>query len=155
MARLAITLPSGERFRIEGQTREPIADLEIHSYNFIGDVIRHGDIGVAESFFRWPLVVERRHAFLELFCYNERIIHERIDGNPLARFLMRVKHWLHRNTKRQAQRNIAAHYDLGNDFYEMWLDPSMTYSSALYQTGANDLESAQRAKYKALADAPG
>jgi cyclopropane-fatty-acyl-phospholipid synthase len=152
---LAITLPTGERFRIEGQTREPVADLEIHSYNFIGNVIRHGDIGVAESYFDGHWTSSDVTRFLELFCYNERIIHERIDGNPLARFLMRVKHWLHRNTKRQAQRNIAAHYDLGNAFYEKWLDPSMTYSSALYQTGANDLESAQRAKYKALADAAG
>jgi len=152
---LAITLPTGERFRIEGQSKDPVADLEIHSYNFIGDVIRHGDIGVAESFFEghWSSTDVTR--FLELFCYNERIIHERINGNPVARFLMRVKHWLHRNTKRQAQRNISAHYDLGNDFYQEWLDPSMTYSSALFQTGANDLESAQRAKYKALADATG
>ena len=152
---LAITLPTGERFRIEGQTKEPVADLEIRSYNFIGNVIRHGDIGVAESFFEGHWTSSDVTRFLELFCYNDRIIHERIDGNPVARVLMRMKHWFHRNTKRQAKRNIAAHYDLGNAFYEEWLDPSMTYSSALFQTGANDLESGQRAKYKALADATG
>lgn len=152
---LAITLPSGERFRIQGHNLEPVADLEIHSYGFIGNVIRHGDIGVAESFFEghWSSTDVTR--FLELFCYNEHIIHERMMGNPLARFAMRVKHWLHKNTRRQAQRNISAHYDLGNTFYEQWLDPSMTYSSALFQTGANDMQSAQMAKYAALADATG
>lgn len=152
---LAITLPTGERFRIQGHNLEPVADLEIHSYGFIGNVIRHGDIGVAESFFEghWSSTDVTR--FLELFCYNEQIIHERMMGNPFARFVMRVKHWLHKNTRRQAQRNISAHYDLGNHFYEQWLDPSMTYSSALFQTGANDMQNAQKAKYAALADATG
>ncbi|MFK7792794.1 MAG: class I SAM-dependent methyltransferase [Devosiaceae bacterium] len=152
---LAITLPTGERFRIEGQSADPVADIEIHDYAFISGVIRHGDIGVAESFFEGHWSSSNVTRFLELFCYNERIIHERINSNPIARFVMRTKHWFHRNTKRQAQKNISAHYDLGNDFYEEWLDPTMTYSSALFQTGANDLESAQRAKYKALADATG
>lgn len=152
---LAITLPSGERFRIEGRVSEPVADLEIRSFGFIGNVIRHGDIGVAESFFEGHWTSSDVTRFLELFCYNEQIIHERIMGNPISRFAMRLKHWLHRNTRRQAQRNISAHYDLGNNFYEQWLDPSMTYSSALFQTGANDMQSGQKAKYAALADATG
>lgn len=152
---LAISLPSGERFRIEGKTKDPIADIQIHSYDFIGGVIRNGDIGVADGFLdgHWSSTDVTR--FLELFCHNAQIIHDRIDSNPIARLVLRVRHWLNRNTKFQAQRNIAAHYDLGNSFYEVWLDPSMTYSSALYQTGAPDLESAQRAKYHALADATG
>ena len=152
---LAITLPTGEKFRIEGRKSGPVADLEIRDYAFLGNVVRHGDIGVAESFFAGHWTSSHVTRFLELFCYNEQIIHERMEGNPVARTLMRIKHWLHRNTRAQAKRNIAAHYDLGNAFYEQWLDPSMTYSSALYQTGANDLEAAQRAKYAALADATG
>ncbi|MBV6657301.1 MAG: class I SAM-dependent methyltransferase [Devosiaceae bacterium] len=150
---LAITLPTGERFRVEGRIAEPVADLHIRSYAFLGNVIRHGDIGVAESFFDGHWTSSDVTRFLELFCHNEQIIHDRMQGNPMARLAMRIKHWMHRNTRKQAKRNIAAHYDLGNAFYERWLDPSMTYSSALYQTGANDLESAQRAKYAALADA--
>ncbi|MEM6712753.1 MAG: cyclopropane-fatty-acyl-phospholipid synthase family protein [Pseudomonadota bacterium] len=152
---LAITLPGGERFRIEGHSKDPVADLHIRNYAFIGNVVRHGDIGVAESFFDGHWTSSDVTRFLELFCYNEQIIHERIDGNPFARLAMRFKHFLHRNTRKQAQRNIAAHYDLGNAFYEEWLDPSMTYSSALFGTGANDLQSAQKAKYKELADATG
>lgn len=150
---LAITLPTGEKFRIEGQNKDPVADLEINTYAFIGEVVRNGDIGLAESFFEGHWTSTDVTQFLELFCYNEAIIHEQMERHPLARVFLRVKHWLHRNTKRQARKNISAHYDLGNSFYEEWLDPSMTYSSALFQTGANDLESAQRAKYVALADA--
>ena len=150
---LAITLPTGERFRIEGHVKEPVADLEIRSYAFLGNVIRQGDIGVAESFMAGHWTSSDVTRFLELFCYNEQIIHERLDGNPVARLFLRFKHWLHRNTRRQARRNISSHYDMGNRFYEQWLDPSMTYSSALFQTGANDLQSAQKAKYAALADA--
>ena len=153
---LAITLPTGEKFRIEGNDPSvTVADLEIRNYAFIGNVVRHGDIGVAESFFAGHWTSSDVTRFLELFCLNEQIIHDRIAGNPVARFMMRLKHWLHRNTRAQAKRNISAHYDLGNAFYEQWLDPSMTYSSALYRTGANDLEGAQEAKYAALADATG
>ena len=136
---LAITLPTGERFRVEGHQPDPVADIEILSYAFIGDVIRHGDIGVAESFFDGHWTSSDVTKFLELFCYNEQIIHDQMKSNPLARLFMKVKHWLHRNTRKQAKRNISAHYDLGNAFYEVWLDPSMTYSSALYQNVANDL----------------
>ena len=150
---LAVTLPGGEKFRIEGRRQGPVADLTITSYAFLGEVIRHGDIGVAEAFFEGHWTSSDVTKFLELFCYNEQIIHERIEGNPVARFFMRLKHWLHRNTRGQAKRNISAHYDLGNAFYEAWLDPSMTYSSGLFQRGANDLETAQRHKYAALADA--
>ncbi|RVA52752.1 cyclopropane-fatty-acyl-phospholipid synthase family protein, partial [Mesorhizobium sp. M7A.F.Ca.CA.001.08.1.1] len=65
--------------------------------------------------------------------------------------VQRIRHWFNQNTRTGSKRNISAHYDLGNAFYKQWLDPSMTYSSALYTTGANDLESAQAAKYRALA----
>ncbi|MEM1286742.1 MAG: cyclopropane-fatty-acyl-phospholipid synthase family protein [Pseudomonadota bacterium] len=152
---LAISLPGGERFRVEGSVKDPIADLEITDYAFLASVAKHGDIGIAESFFdeHWTSTDVTR--FLELFCYNEHIIHERINGSWAARLIMRLRHLLNTNTKRQAKRNISAHYDLGNAFYEAWLDPSMTYSSALFQTGANDLQSAQTSKYAALADATG
>ena len=67
------------------------------------------------------------------------------------RWLQVLRHWLNRNTKRQARRNIHAHYDLGNAFYSAWLDPTMTYSSALFDAGANDLAAAQLRKYQSLA----
>jgi cyclopropane-fatty-acyl-phospholipid synthase len=95
-------------------------------------------------------------AFLELFLVNDEAIQEYANGKGgITRIVERVRHWMNTNTKKGSQRNISAHYDLGNDFYKQWLDPTMTYSSALYSTGANDLQSAQNAKYRALAEATG
>src|SRR5688572_24623166 len=73
-----------------------------------------------------------------------------VRGRPLVRWAMTVAHWLNANTRAGARRNIEAHYDLGNDFYRLWLDPSMTYSAARFD-GADALEAAQREKYAALA----
>jgi cyclopropane-fatty-acyl-phospholipid synthase len=80
---------------------------------------------------------------------------ELYDGFPglgLIRAFENLRHWLRRNSKGQAKRNIAAHYDLGNDFYGLWLDETMTYSSALFDKGQEPLERAQRRKYAAMAD---
>ena len=74
-------------------------------------------------------------------------------GNPLTRAFQVVRHWLNRNTRRQARRNIYAHYDIGNAFYSAWLDPSMTYSSALFEDDTPDLTAAQHNKYRRLAEA--
>jgi cyclopropane-fatty-acyl-phospholipid synthase len=71
----------------------------------------------------------------------------------VMRSVQLVRHWFNRNTKRQARRNIYAHYDIGNAFYSAWLDPSMTYSSALYEDHTPDLTSAQNNKYRRLAEA--
>ena len=66
--------------------------------------------------------------------------------------ITKIGHWFNRNSMAGSKRNIAAHYDLGNAFYEKWLDPSMTYSSAIFRDGANSLEEAQEAKYRSLAE---
>ena len=74
-------------------------------------------------------------------------------GKPLTRAFQVVRHWFNRNTRRQARRNIYAHYDIGNAFYSAWLDPSMTYSSALFEDDTTDLTAAQHNKYRRLAEA--
>src|ERR1700716_4601657 len=76
-----------------------------------------------------------------------------LGDNPLMRFVQIVRHWFNRNTRRQARRNIHAHYDIGHAFYSAWLDPSMTYSSALFEDGTADLTTAQNNKYRRLAEA--
>jgi uncharacterized membrane protein len=70
----------------------------------------------------------------------------------LVRAYEKLRFWMQGNSKRQAKKNISYHYDLGNDFYSLWLDDTMTYSSALFETGQESTEAAQRAKYAALAD---
>src|SRR5260370_17410377 len=76
-----------------------------------------------------------------------------LTGKALVRTLQTIRHWFNRNTRRQARRNIYAHYDIGNAFYSAWLDPSMTYSSALYEDGTADLTAAQHNKHRRLPEA--
>src|SRR6202022_3273267 len=91
--------------------------------------------------------------FLYLFCLNHNLIQAMLADKPLIRFVQIVRHWFNRNTRRQARRNIYAHYDIGNAFYSAWLDPSMTYSSALFEDDTPDLTAAQNNKYRRLAEA--
>jgi cyclopropane-fatty-acyl-phospholipid synthase len=115
-----------------------------------------GTIGVAETYMDGDWQSPDITAFLELFLINGEAAEKYSNGRKgIMRVFERIRHWMNTNTKTGSKRNISAHYDLGNDFYKQWLDPTMTYSSALYSTGANDLQSAQNAKYRALAEATG
>jgi cyclopropane-fatty-acyl-phospholipid synthase len=153
---LTITTPERKLFRIEGQNPGPDAQLVLNNWRLPARAMSGATIGVAESYMDGDWESPDVTTFLELFVVNEDE-GERIAGgnNWLLTTFQRFRHWLNDNTRRRAQRNIQAHYDLGNAFYQKWLDPSMTYSSALYETGANDLESAQAAKYRALAQDAG
>ncbi|NRG19058.1 class I SAM-dependent methyltransferase [Rhizobiales bacterium] len=150
---LTIETPEGIRLRIEGKEAGPKADLKIHQWRFVRRVIDGGDIGVAEAFMDGDWASEDVTTFLELFCVNRDATVDALRGSPLFRFFSNLRHWLNRNSKRGSRRNISAHYDLGNAFYREWLDPSMTYSSALFEGGVNDLEEAQTRKYRSLLEA--
>ena len=91
-------------------------------------------------------------ALLLLLAQNEQALSAQSRSFVLANWLNRLRHGIRCNSIRGSRRNIAAHYDLGNDFYRLWLDPSMTYSSALFEHGERDLERAQRRKYNRLLD---
>lgn len=149
---LIIRLPDGRRFLAGGKAPGPDAELIVHDFAFAQRLIREGDIGIGEAYLAKEWDTPDLTAFLQIFAANHHMI-ERMVHNPFVRLLQRVQHWLNRNTKSGSRRNIHAHYDLGNRFYSSWLDRTMTYSSALYAEGDNDLSSAQRRKYKALADA--
>jgi cyclopropane-fatty-acyl-phospholipid synthase len=153
---LTIRLPDGRTVRVEGRVGGPEATLVLHNWNLPQRAFVSGTIGVAESYMDGDWESPDVTAFLELFIVNMDLGESYASGTRgLLYYLERARHWLRANTRRQARKNISAHYDLGNAFYEEWLDPTMTYSSALYQTGANDLQSAQTAKYRALAHAMG
>ena len=150
---LDITLPDGRVARCGGLEPGPAAQMTIHSYNFAWRLARGGDIGIAEAYLRREWDTPNLTQFLYIFCVNHDLIQTMLGHQPLARFVQLVRHWFNRNTKRQARRNIYAHYDIGNSFYSAWLDPSMTYSSALFEDGTHDLTAAQDNKYKRLAEA--
>ncbi|QCK87234.1 class I SAM-dependent methyltransferase [Phreatobacter aquaticus] len=150
--RLTVTLPDGRRLVFRGADDGPSAEVIIRDYRFARRLILDGDVGFAEAFIRNEWDSPDPAGFLYFFCANTEAVRRLTRFNPLARLVQRYRHWRNRNTKRQAKRNIVAHYDLGNAFYKAWLDPSMTYSSAYFGAGAADLPSAQHAKYRMLAD---
>ncbi len=149
---LRIVLPDGRKLVAGGSLPGPDAELRLNNWKLPGRAFSGSTIGIAESYMDGDWDSPDVTSFLELFVVNaEQGDRLSIGSNWLVGMIQRVRHWLNANTRSQAKKNISAHYDLGNAFYREWLDPSMTYSSALYQTGANDLESAQAEKYRALA----
>ena len=153
---LAMALPDGQTFVVAGKTPGPHAAVKLYNWNLVHSAVSAGTIGVAESYMDGDWESPDAGTFLELFLLNADVGRSYTNG-PRGLFLLfeKARHWLKANTRRGAKRNISAHYDLGNAFYSQWLDPTMTYSSALYSRGANDLTSAQVAKYRALAEATG
>ena len=149
---LKITTPEGRAFRIAGKAQGPDAEVVLHNWRLPGRAFAGGTIGVAKSYFDGDWDSPDVTSFLELFVVNVETGEQVAGGtSSLLTALQRVRHWFNQNTRRGSKRNISTHYDLGNAFYKQWLDPTMTYSAAIYTTGANDLESAQNAKYRALA----
>jgi cyclopropane-fatty-acyl-phospholipid synthase len=150
---LTVALPDGRRLRF-GDGSAPFALITVHDYAMVRRVIASGDVGFAESYMQGQWSSPDLAAVLQVFSANlDRIGHLARGKGPLTRFANWVYHRLRANTKRQAKKNIEAHYDLGNAFYELWLDPSMTYSAARWADPSQTLEAAQREKYAALARA--
>lgn len=152
---LDAVLPDGRRLRFGGLEPGPAATMIVKDYGFAWRFIRGGDIGIAESYLSGEWDTPNLTEFLHLFCVNHDISQSMLDGRPVMRLMQLLRHWLNRNTKRQAKRNIFAHYDLGNRFYSAWLDQTMTYSSALFERGNDDLPTAQLRKYQSLAESMG
>src|SRR5262245_48958659 len=148
---LEVGLPDGRRLLFRGPDAGPYAVMTIRDYRCARRVMTSGDIGVAESYLRGEWDTPNLTEFLHLFCINQELMQAVLGGNRVIRWIQVFRHWLNRNTPQQARKNIHAHYDLGNDFYAAWLDPSMTYSSALFDSGSNDLSAAQLRKYQSLA----
>jgi cyclopropane-fatty-acyl-phospholipid synthase len=149
---LSVTTPDGRKILVKGKAPGPDAEVILKNWKLPGRAFSSGTIGVAESYLDGDWESPDVTSFLELFVVNSEA-GERVAGTAswVVATLHRIHHWLNQNTRKGSRKNISAHYDLGNAFYREWLDPTMTYSSALYSTGANDLESAQNAKYQALA----
>lgn len=152
---LTVTLPDQSVFKIEGPQSGPDADITIHDINLASRLFRRGDLGVAEGYIADEWSSSDVTKFLELFCANQGLIKEAIENRTGLKILTKVRNWLTRNTRRGSKKNISAHYDLGNAFYTQWLDPTMTYSSALFERGDEDLGEAQIQKYRHLAEQTG
>ena len=153
--RLDFVLPDGRRFRAEGREPGHVAELVVHNPDLFARLVREGDLGFCEAYMEGWWSTPDLQAFLDLLHDDADHLYDGFPGQALVRAFERMRFWLRSNTKRQARKNIAYHYDLGNDFYALWLDETMTYSSALFDGGQQSLEAAQRRKYEALVDRMG
>lgn len=153
--RITFVLPDGRRFRADGAASGPVAELHVHNPNLFVRLVREGQLGFADAYLDGGWSTPDLQAFMDLVRVAGGDIYDGFRGMALIRLLEQVRHAFRGNTRSQARRNIAAHYDLGNDFYSLWLDQTMTYSSAKFTTGQESLEAAQTAKYASLIDAMG
>jgi cyclopropane-fatty-acyl-phospholipid synthase len=149
---LTVELPSGVRLAHKGAKPGPQAFLTIHRWRAIWRLILLGDVGFAERYIAGDWTSPNLPAFIELAAKNIEPLEAKIDGSFAARLIGRLRHFAHANTRTGSRKNIAYHYDLGNSFYECWLDPSMSYSSALYARSSDTLEDAQARKIKRIAE---
>ncbi len=148
---VAIT-PEREVLRIVGAEPGPVGVLIINDYKLGARVMRGGNVGFAEAYMDGLWDSPDVTAVLEVFSLNTESVRALFTAQPLVKLINRIGHAFNRNSKTQARKNIEAHYDLGNDFYEAWLDPTMTYSSARFAFPGQDLAAAQENKYRSLAD---
>lgn len=150
---LVFVLPDGRSIKFEGvEEKHSVGVIHVKDYAFARRSVLRGDIGFFESFAddQWdtPSIAD----CLYVFARNADHVIEAFLGSPLIAWIDRVKHLFNANTRRGSERNIHYHYDLGNDFYEKWLDGTMTYSSARFESPSSDLAAAQTYKYQTLAD---
>jgi cyclopropane-fatty-acyl-phospholipid synthase len=150
---LRLSLPSGATALIGRDDSGAAASLELRSYRVLWNALRRGSIGFAESYMAEDARSDELLDLFGFFIANKQALHSAGRGQFRVRWRDRMLHALRRNTRTGSQRNIEAHYDLGNDFYRLWLDPEMTYSSGLYETASATLETAQDAKYDRIIDA--
>ena len=148
---LTFVLPSGREFRIDGRVPGPEARLIIRDFRFVSRCLASADIGFGEGYMAGEWDTPDLAALLEAFTANFDRLEKLVAGNPFMRAVNFLAHLFNNNSRAGSRRNIYAHYDLGNAFYERWLDSSMTYSSARYETPGQPLIDAQRNKYLTLA----
>lgn len=131
--RLRLITPDGRHLQFgDPASSLPEASLVIHRWRALSRALHRGDVGFGEAFMDGDWSTSDLTHLLITLVQNRAALGSTIEGRPLLLLMDRLVRMLRRNTPRQARRNIAAHYDLGNDFYQLWLDPTMTYSSGLF-----------------------
>ncbi len=145
---LTLQLPDGQLQHFgQAESGAPCAVIHLHNWKPCAAALKSGDIGFAESYIAGDWSTPHLAQLLGLLAANRQALDAVIFGHWAGRLLYRIKHLLNRNTRANSRKNIHAHYDLGNAFYQLWLDPSMNYSSAWFEGRLDgDLNQAQHAK---------
>jgi cyclopropane-fatty-acyl-phospholipid synthase len=157
VGRLEVVLPGGGRRVFEGKQTGPTATLIFNHPRAARRLLFGGNVGFAEAYMDGDWDSPDLAALLELAARNETAFDELHYGKasalaPALNWARRMWHALRANTRSGSKKNIAYHYDLGNAFYTQWLDPTMAYSSAVFEPGTGDLEAAQYTKFRRMAE---
>ncbi|CAN5330766.1 cyclopropane-fatty-acyl-phospholipid synthase family protein [soil metagenome] len=152
--RIEATLPDGHRRTLGGRASGPVAIVDIHRWRAFRRLTTGGSVGWYEAWVAGDWSSPDPVPLFELFARNRHSLGETGRAAGAIRLARRIGHWLRRNSRIGARRNIEFHYDLGNDFYEQWLDSGLTYSSAVFD-GEESLEAAQARKLAAVLDRTG
>jgi len=145
--KITITAPNGKVYNFEGKNYGAKAQITLYNYQVITNAYAKGDIGFAEDYRDGNCDSENLTSLVTFLLQNENCLNSYIYGKSLYKFIAQILYILNRNTIKGSKRNIHAHYDLGNKFYKLWLDETMTYSSALFTDKNNSLVVAQNNKY--------
>jgi len=148
---LTLTAPNGAVFTF-GDGDGPTQHIRVNTWRFARRVLAGGSLGLAESYIDGDWDTPDLAGLLSFLSRNFDALGPQLKKRPIAAAAQRLYHFLHRNSRRGARANIHAHYDLGNAFYGLWLDRTMTYSSARFTAPGQSLEHAQTEKYRTLAD---
>lgn len=148
---IQLALPDGEILTFGRKSPDGPAVLKVHNMAFFNRTLRQGAMGFAESYMDGEWSSPDLAKLLILLNSNMTMLQQSIGKNRFTQWINRIIHILRPNTREGAKRNIHAHYDLGNEFYALWLDATMTYSSALFRDSQQTLRDAQNEKYRALA----
>lgn len=147
---LDLQMPDGSSAHFGNKSDDgPRAALRLRNWNVCGAVLRSGDIGFAESYIAGDWTTPDLTALLTLFIANRDEVETIVYGSWWGSALYRLKHLFNRNSRQGSKKNIHAHYDLGNEFYRLWLDPTMNYSSAWFEGDlSRPMPDAQHAKVR-------
>jgi len=148
---IQLALPDGEILTFGEKSPVGPAVLKVYNMAFFNRTLRQGAMGFAESYMDGEWSSPDLAKLLILLNSNMTMLQQSIGKNRFTQWINRTIHILRPNTREGAKRNIHAHYDLGNEFYALWLDATMTYSSALFRDSQQTLRDAQNEKYRALA----
>lgn len=150
---LRFDLPDGRTLLFENAQDGPSAIIQVNDYSFIRQAMAGGDVGFADAYIDGLWSTPDLTAVLRFFSANFEAAGQLARGGWIVRSMNMIRHiFTRRNSRQGARKNIIAHYDLGNDFYQRWLDPSMTYSSALFESPNQSLQQGQMNKYREICD---
>ncbi|MBB37127.1 MAG: SAM-dependent methyltransferase [Hirschia sp.] len=149
---LTLHLPNGRSWTLKGEKQGPAGEATFREWNAFSRILSSGDIGLAEAFMAGEVDSPDLTEFLKVCSLNFDALQNVAVGRTLTRWVNALRHRMfNRNSRNGSRKNILAHYDLGNTFYERWLDQTMTYSSALFADDSMSLEQAQLEKYRRIA----